>query len=193
MLQRVLLVACVLTSPLLLGVSLLLLNSINGMLLVFLTEVRVHNATAETLLVTPIGTTSAGEKYGLPIYATRLPALPSFRTGGFLVRAGEVRSIIYDADDARLSELIVRRAAISNESFVVGRDQAIDSAGRDYRIVDLKGMPTAEPETDRVAREVQWDWGLVRMPAVGIVPLMLFVAYRREAARRLRVRGRAPA
>jgi hypothetical protein len=118
--------------------------------------------------------------------------LPSVRTGGFVVRAGEVRRIIYDADDARLSEFVVRRAANSDDSFIVGPDQALDTAGRDYRIVDLKGLPIAAPETDRVAREVQWDGGLVRMLAVGMVPLLLFVAYRRGSVLRQQWRGHGP-
>ena len=81
MLSRVLLVASILTSPLLLGVPLILLNSVDGMAVAFLTELRVHNATDDALFLTPLGTSRGGDKYSLPIYATRFPALPSFKDG----------------------------------------------------------------------------------------------------------------
>jgi hypothetical protein len=184
MLSRGLLVASILTSPLLLGVPLILLNSINGMAVAFLTELRIHNATDEALFLTPLGTSGGGDKYGLPIYATRFPAWPSFRTGDFIIRPGEVRRIIYDADDARLSEFVVRSASAPNRLFVLARSRAIDAAGREYRISDLNALPLAAPEIGLTAGQARWDWALVQMLAVAIVPVAFFVAYRRAASRR---------
>jgi hypothetical protein len=136
------------------------------------------------LFLTPLGTSRGGDKYGLPIYVTRFPALPSFRTGDFLVRPGEVRRIIYDADDARLSEFVVRSASVPNGLFVLARSRAIDAAGREYRISDLNALPLAAPEISLAAGQARWDWALVQMLAVAIVPVAFFVAYRRTASRR---------
>jgi hypothetical protein len=191
MFPRALLVLSILTSPLLLGVPLILLNSI-GMVQAFLTELRVHNATTDTLFVTPLGTSRGGDKHGLPIYATALPAFPSFRTGDFVVRSGQVRRIIYDADDARLSEFVVRSASVPNRLFVLARSRAVDAAGREYRISDLNALPIAAPEISLAAGQARWDWALVQMLAVAIVPVAFFVAYRRAASRRRIQAGAGP-
>jgi hypothetical protein len=158
----------------------------------FLTELRVHNATSDTLLVTPLGTSQHGDKYGLPIYATRVPLLPSLKTGDFVVRPGEVRRIIYDADDARLSEVVVRSASIPDRLLVLTRSRAVDAAGREYRISDLNALPIAAPEIGLAVRQARWDRALVRLLALAILPVAFFVAYRRAASRRRTEAGEGP-
>lgn len=81
----------------------------NPMLLAFITEVRVTNASGEPVLVAPYGIPEGGAVLArLPLYLTKWPiGIP--RTGSpYSVSAGASASILYDWDDINFCWLVVR-------------------------------------------------------------------------------------
>lgn len=88
---------------------LVLLNTVNPMQIVFLTNIIVENKTGETIHITPIGTAGKeGEKAILPQFTASIPAIPAFKVRNFRLLDGEKIFITYDWDDINFSEIVIR-------------------------------------------------------------------------------------
>lgn len=99
---------------------LLIVNMVNPMVTAFVTDIHVTNRSSQPITVTPVGTIgSEGRRAPLPIYVSRFPAIPSNRSGGFVVEPGQTRELLYDWDDINLSEIVVSLADSTSRQLVV--------------------------------------------------------------------------
>ena len=91
---------------------LLALNCCNPLSRVFVRESEFHNATRQTLLMTPLATRNTepedgAERHFAPLYANGVFLLPTLRHSRFEVEHGEVFDFVWDWDDYRISDLVV--------------------------------------------------------------------------------------
>ncbi len=88
---------------------LIALNSVNPLQTAFVAEFLVRNASGEPLRFWVAGENESSQVQLLPLFATELPAFPSYRRGAFrLVHQGEAR-IVYDWDDVTFTVIVVER------------------------------------------------------------------------------------
>lgn len=103
----------------------------NPMLHGFLTELRIANATDETLRVTPVAVPERGfARILLPAYTGRWPAFPADPPRDVVLEPGGEAVFVYDWDDCVLSEVIVRRASGALGTVVVGPPRPAGPAAR---------------------------------------------------------------
>ncbi|MBS0264172.1 MAG: hypothetical protein JSS02_19705 [Planctomycetes bacterium] len=74
----------------------------------FIVTVAIHNSSAETLRVTPIGTVgNPGFKTTLPLVSGRFPYLPASQVSQLSIAPGDTLTLHYDFDDINFSEIVV--------------------------------------------------------------------------------------
>jgi len=160
--------------------GLFLLNVINPMAIVFLTDFRVSNRSSERVLITPVGAVGKqGWRKTLPLSLGSFLSIPSPFDRSFPLGPGEERTFTYDWDDIQFSEILV--VPESGEA----RELIVDTSPteRQYRrvatnyfaIPELERLPPAKPEVrsvlDRPSRSwVPWSIALFGLlPPIGIV------------------------
>src|SRR5690606_29896183 len=115
----------------------------------------VTNATGETISVTPIGAWGPeGRRAPLPMFARRVPAVPSRKSGDFAVEPGQSIQLLYDWDDINLSEIVVRFSDGEVRQLVVDheptKDQYREPAANEFTIDDRSRLE-AIPDDVRAA------------------------------------------
>jgi hypothetical protein len=181
--KKVLLVAALASSPLLLLSLLAGVNLFNPMVLGFQYEFEVVNKSEEAIEITPIGTIGReGIKAILPQYSSRLPAWPALRRGAFALDPGSSVKVLYDWDDINFSEILVRTSSGVHRQLVVDPNPTESqyhspAAGR-YVVASLSELPEAAQtviDAAAVCPFDYWGWSLLFS---GAVPVLLLVAWR---------------
>lgn len=107
--------------------TLFVFNMINPVAMAFVTEIHITNGLSEAISITPVGTTGPeGRRVPLPVYVSRVPAIPSERFGAFVVEPGQTRKLLYDWDDINVSEIVVTLADGSSRQMVVDTESTKD-------------------------------------------------------------------
>ena len=138
---------------------------------------QVVNSSGETVRVTPIGThIGTGSRFVLSQYAVEMPAIPVLKQGNLILRKDELLKIIFDRDDIRPSEILVRT---SNGPY---KQIAIDP--QSYAVIDippLGGLPNADGVVINVATGSVYNWIYWVIICSGLIPLFLYIWRRRLA------------
>ncbi len=136
---------------------------------------QVVNRSGETVYVTPVGThIGTGSRLVLNQYAIEMPAIPVFKQGNFILKPGEPLKIVFDRDDIRLSEILVRA---SNGSY---KQIAIDT--QSYAVTDipsLSDLPSANSAVMDAAIGSEYNWVYWAIIFSGLLPLYLYIWRRR--------------
>ena len=140
--------------------TLFLLNVVNPMALVFLTNFDVLNASGEDLSITPVGAIgSSGRRTTLPLSLASSLSIPSPRDRSFPLASGARRTFTYDWDDVQFSEiLIVSRSGSAKELVVDVRpteSRYRPPSTNHFVVPALDSLPTARPEVRAVLRTQQ--------------------------------------
>jgi hypothetical protein len=94
---------------------LFIINSVNPMQISFITSFKLENRLNEDIYITPIGVyNTRGDRCLLPLYITKVPALPSLKESDIKIKAGEVRLFFYDWDDVNASEIYIKTDKLHN-------------------------------------------------------------------------------
>jgi hypothetical protein len=108
--RRLVLAALILNGVLLpfavLSLALLLSLPLKGLMAV---DFALTNDTARPMRVFPVGTTDEARRIGLDTVLSRRFPLRSLQRDGYVLAPGESRTLTYDRDDMRLSELVIER------------------------------------------------------------------------------------
>jgi hypothetical protein len=170
----------VVSLPLLGFSSLVLINSINPMLQMFLFEFDLTNASDETLWITPVGAVGKqGYRHVLPQFMLRFPAFARFKEGDHRLAAGETRRIIYDWDDINFSEIAVRnergdwRQLVTDSNPTAGqyRPPAEDA----YVIESFAALDPIHDRVLEAAVAERYCFRLLLLLLAGLVPISMFV------------------
>jgi hypothetical protein len=107
--RALLLVVCILSSWAPLFLFLTILNAFNPMQVGFITTFSVQNDSGQEIDVWPLG--APGPRFDphvLPLFVTKIPALPDLSGGRFRIRPGGTTAVHYDWDDTNFTELLIR-------------------------------------------------------------------------------------
>jgi len=145
-------VLAVLLLPVVLFGLLLALNALNPMQVAFVEGFEVVNDSGETVSVTPVGMWQGTGEYGpLPLYRSRLPAIPELRGRAQRQLAPSAACrFLYDHDDINFRHLLVRTAA--GDVFILDTDKrgslnaCYGPQQSTYRIPPLVGLSGAPAE-----------------------------------------------
>jgi hypothetical protein len=167
---------------------LFLLNLVNPMAGLFVTQTTIENRTHLPLHVTPVGWhesgTPASRRYTLPIFASESPALAAWQESRFAVAAGRSLRLLWDCDDFRWSELIVETPD--------GRllQQPVEDCSDRVVILDVEALAPAAPHVAIALGPglSRHQWLMLLMPAGVLVNLAGLVG-RIRAARRESTEG----
>ncbi len=176
---RILLWLSLLCMPATLLTGLFLLNTVNPMAMVFLTDFQISNASGETLLVTPVGTAGKrGYRHTLPLSLSSFLSIPSPFDRSFSLRAGQRRSFTYDWDDIQFSEILVMPAAGEPREVVVDssptENQYRRASTNHFVIPPLAQLPVARPEVRAVLNQPDRGVRLWGIALFGLLPPMGF-------------------
>lgn len=154
--------------------ALFLMNTVNPMTMTFVTDIHVTNGSGVPIIVTPVGTIGPdGRRTALPIYSSRLPAIPASRSGGFAVSPGQTLDLLYDWDDVNFSEIVVVLGDGSARQLVVDPRPTVGQyrppTTNRFTIGDPSRLPPVPPDVAAAAARAQrpqWHW-------FAILPLFL--------------------
>lgn len=188
-LLRTLLILNILLLPIGCIPVLFVVNMVNPMATAFITDIHITNQSPEPITITPIGTIGPeGRRAPLPIYTSRLPAIPAGRRGGFQVEPGQTLPILYDWDDINLSEIVIERADGTQQQLLIDpeptKNQYHPPTTNRFTINDLAQLDAAPPHVTAAAAQAQqpkrpWPLALLLLlPWLTFYPL--FKAYRRH-------------
>jgi hypothetical protein len=161
------------TSPFLLLAIILILGTINPMASMFMCTIRIENRSGETVHVTPIGT-HIGLRYRavLDQYAVKMPPIPVFKQGNFILRPNESTIIDYNCDDVRLSEILVRTDD--------GTYKQISSQNNTVNVIpSLSELSNASHAVLDAANGSEFKWIYWSIAFLGLLSLSLYIWYRR--------------
>jgi len=134
--------------------GLLLLNSVNPMLHVFLVDFTVESRLDEEVRITPVGAIGSGERRPLPqyVYVGEDCAFPSLGGPSRPVAPGESITITYDWDDIQFSEILVTAEDWERMLVVdpIPSKRMFSPPARTHFVIRSKGKLT--PTTDAVVR-----------------------------------------
>jgi hypothetical protein len=181
--------------PLFVITCLLVINTVNPMRLAFVASFDIVNATAEEILVAPIGAVgSDGQRYPLPLASARCFGVIPQSDLEFAVPPGATLALAYDWDDIQFSEILCRTRDGAHRALPAGlhptQGQYRRPREKRFEIADLNALELA---TDlqlaalRVPRRSIWL--LYGLAAAGLLsPLCLWLGYRGRGA----TAGRSP-
>jgi hypothetical protein len=170
----------ILTSPLLALSSLILINSINPMQLMFLYTFDVTNQSEETLWITPVGTVGRrGDRHVLPQFINEFPAFDAIREGGYRLGPGKTRQIIYDWDDINFSEIAIMNEPGQWRQLVVDANptegQYRPPREDSYVIESFQSLSPIDERVLTAATTEKYNLRALLLGAAGIVPIAMFV------------------
>ncbi len=178
-LARGLLAGAVLTSPLLAVLPWFIFSATYPLVIVFITDFEVINDSAQTVWITPLGQFHGkpdGDRYIILQHAVKNPAIPAFHRGGLRLAAGETRQILYDKSDVGVSDIVVADATGRVRVLELPRDGRMP---RTFTTPPLGELPDAPESIAWAAREGHYAWlmwGFILLP---LIPVALFVLWRR--------------
>ena len=193
-LKTSLVVVAAVLSPLTLLTTLIALNTINPMAVVFLTEFTVVNEGANEIWVTPIGAIGQdGGRKPLPYSRFRDFYLLSEKDRDFYIPPQSSRTFVYDWDDIQFSEILIRtdRKAYrvlstglhptkgqyrrpKQNHFVVGDFESLNVA----EVIHLKALESSGGQRSRILHSLAFA-GL-------LPPVLLLLAFTRRSDNRER-------
>jgi len=162
------------TSPLLLFAVILMLSTMNPMVSIFMCTFKIENRSGETVYVTPIGTHIGikGYRSVLDQYAVKMPPIPVFKQGNFILGPNESKIIDYNCDDIRLSEILVRTDG--------GAYKQISSQNHKTNVIPpLRDLSKATNAVLYAASGSEFKWIYWSIIFSGLLPLSLYIWYRR--------------
>ncbi|WP_434388675.1 hypothetical protein [Melittangium boletus] len=129
-----------------LSLALLLALPFKGLMSV---DFELTNDTARPMRVFPVGTTGEARRIGLDTVLSRRFPLRSLQRDGYVLAPGESRTLTYDRDDMRLSELVIEREGQPVMQFVTEPERAarIKAAPKGTQ-VDYTPIPPAYTLTE---------------------------------------------
>ena len=171
-LRRIVFLLTLITSPLFCCGCLFLLEALPSSLLpssvdftinLFEAEARVENRSGETLFVTPISTT-----FGRPMVITKLT---SFRWKDIPLQPNGSVVLTYDSADMPLSGIAVCR--INDDCRLLAVDYS-----NEYYVDSFESLPGLEPGwLQAVQSQPQYNFSVVLAPALGLLPVLLFLGW----------------
>lgn len=179
-----------------LGLSLLLIAGM-GFGGAFVVSFTITNRTAQTIVVTPVGTFGPeGPRAPLPTVMFAFPALPALRAGGFRLAPDESVTIRYDMDDINFSEIVVEDVQGQHRQLVVNphptTNQYHAPRQRQFDITDLNSLDQVNPQVSAAARRAQgWQRASLVMNMLLIAPWLAY-GLLRFAISRCRPRAHTP-
>jgi hypothetical protein len=178
---RLLLGASCVCLPACLMTALLMVNAVNPLATVFLTDFTVENQSGEPLKITPVGTIGKeGRRRTLPMSAFSNLDVPSLRDRSFPLAPGTHRRFTYDWDDIQISEiLIVPRSGAARQLIIdptpTERQYHLPKTNV-FVVPQLDTLPIATPEVYRVLNRsrirliIIWALALLGLAApIGVV------------------------
>ena len=167
-------VGWVITSPLLVLAIIFMLGTMNPMVSMFMCTIKIVNRSGETVHVTPIGT-HIGIKESRDVldqYAIKMPPIPVFKQGNFILRPNESKIIDYNCDDVRLSEILVR----TND----GSYKQISSQNYKVNVIPpISELSNASNAVLDAAKGSEFKWIYWSIICSGLLSLSLYIWYRR--------------
>ena len=163
--------------PLLLILAYLAWGSTYFLVLALVSDFEVTNRSGAIVWITPLGMFHQerdGDRYILPQYAFRAPAIPAFKRGGFGLAAGETRRFFYDLSDIMISDIVVVGASGDVRVLEMPRDGYVPKS---FIIPVLGELPVAPDSVSWAAREGHYAWRGWGIILSSLLPAVLFVLW----------------